>query len=246
MRFEEVCKICYSSSSHRPLPVFTPKDPKTSKCPVGRHNWNPQVICFSEGLNFPIRPRPSIPPQTPGYKLCTNKKKCPRGLECSFAHSDAELRYWFHDRVANEPRQKPPDHVRAVNFHLCNSVSLEKYGFCSYGTNCSYPHSERELQLWNAYRDAKVKKSPDPSKLHQDPSPSATSSAAHVIRPKPKLCPTPQKYDRCKYFYMSSCMRGNECHFAHSEEELFAWNEGLQWYVICIYVATCMLYAAIA
>jgi hypothetical protein len=220
MRFEKVCKFCYRSSDHKKNPTYTPVEPKVEKCPVCHNVWESQVICFSENGNLPIRPRPNIPSQSPTYKLCRenmSKKKCPRGPECSFAHSDAELRYWFHDRVASNPRLKPPDHVKATHFKLCHSVLEEAYGYCKYGTFCSFPHSKEELELWNSYGTSKLRK------LRKN------SSTANVTRPRPKQSSPPQKYILCKFYLKSNCKQGNRCYYAHSREELHAWNKELSW-----------------
>ena len=150
-----------------------------------------------------------------------SKKKCSRGPECSFAHSDAELRYWFHERVASNPRLKPPDHVKATHFKLCNSVLEEAYSYCKYGTFCSFPHSKEELESWNSY-GKEVSRTSKPRKLRKK------SSTANVIRPRPKLSSPPQKYILCAFYSKSNhCKQGNRCHYAHSIEELHTWNREL-------------------
>ena len=112
-----------------------------------------------------------------------------------------------------EPRLKPPEHVKTFHFELCKSVLEEACGYCKYGGNCSYPHSEEELKLWTDYRKQSRRSSHSPH--------------TPGIRPKPKLSSPSSKYTLCKYYSKSKCTQGKKCPFAHSKQELAAWNDRL-------------------
>ena len=151
----EVCKICYNSSSHKATPILTPfsrttYDPATRQqtCPVCRQEWAPIRIC-REPPNprwMKLRPRPKIP-ATIDYQMCKNvnsKVECPKGQDCSFAHSQAELSSWNRERQ-NEPRPAPQI-TGPYQYQLCKHML--NTGTCPYGQRCTFAHSDEELEGW--------------------------------------------------------------------------------------------------
>ena len=151
----EVCKICYNSSSHKANPILTSfgrttYDASTGQqtCPVCRQEWAPIRIC-REPPNprwMKIRPRPRIP-ATIDYQMCKNvnsKVECPKGQDCSFAHSQAELSSWNRDRQ-NEPRPAPQI-TGPYQYQLCKHML--NTGTCPYGQRCTFAHSDEELEGW--------------------------------------------------------------------------------------------------
>ena len=151
----EVCKICYNSSSHKANPILTPFSRTTydattrqQTCPVCRQEWAPIRIC-REPPNprwMKIRPRPKIP-ATIDYQMCKNvnsKVECPKGQDCSFAHSQAELSSWNRERQ-NEPRPAPQI-TGPYQYQLCKHML--NTGTCPYGQRCTFAHSDEELEGW--------------------------------------------------------------------------------------------------
>lgn len=150
----EVCKICYNSSSHKPNPILTPYsrtsyDPNTRQqtCPVCRQEWAPIRICKEHNQRWmKIRPRPKIPPNI-DFQMCKNansKIECPKGQDCTFAHSQAELASWNRERQ-NEPRPAPQI-PGPYQFQLCKHML--NTGTCPYGQRCTFAHSDDELEGW--------------------------------------------------------------------------------------------------
>ena len=150
----EVCKICYNSSSHKPTPILTPfsrtsYDASTGKqtCPVCRQEWAPIRICREHNHRWlRIRPRPKIP-NTIDFQMCktvSSKLDCPKGHDCSFAHSQFELASWNRERQ-NEPRPAPQI-PGPYQFQLCKHML--NTGTCPYGQRCTFAHSNEELEGW--------------------------------------------------------------------------------------------------
>ena len=151
----EVCKICYASTSHKANPTLTPEskatyDPvqKKRKCTICRQEWAPIRVAkeFSTGKWVRIRIRPKIPSNI-DYQLCKNfqsRVECPKGQECSFAHSKAELAIWNSERQ-NEPRPAPPING-PYQYQLCKHML--NTGNCPYGQRCTFAHTEEERKHW--------------------------------------------------------------------------------------------------
>ena len=153
---KEVCRICFTSSSHKPIPTLTPEvkttyDYSTNKkiCSVCRLEWAPIRVCRElDGTArwVRVRPRPKIPPNI-DFQICKNvntRTECPKGQECSFAHSKAELSVWNRERQ-NEPRPAP--HINGpYQYQLCKHML--NTGNCPYGQRCTFAHSDEELREW--------------------------------------------------------------------------------------------------
>ena len=152
----EVCKICYNSSSHKANPILTPFSRTTydaatrlQTCPVCRQEWAPIRICREPPISprwMKIRPRPKIP-ATIDFQMCKNvnsKIECPKGQDCSFAHSQAELTSWNRERQ-NEPRPAPQI-TGPYQYQLCKHML--NTGTCPYGQRCTFAHSDEELEGW--------------------------------------------------------------------------------------------------
>ena len=95
-----------------------------------------------------IRRRPPIPRYTK-YDRCQNGLPCPRGSNCTFAHSEEELHHWFRSRMEEEPRLQPPEGARPP-YKMCKNV--QDTGYCSYDARCNFPHSRKELEAWSPGR----------------------------------------------------------------------------------------------
>lgn len=156
MEPREVCKICYNSTSHKPTPTLTyePKDDSSDEgvesktCSLCRQEWAPIRVAKELGSTrwVRIRPRPKLQMHI-DFMMCKNlrsRNECPKGQECSYAHSQAELWAWNQERQ-KEPRPAP--HINgSYQYQLCKYIS--KSGNCPYGIKCTFAHNEEELQAW--------------------------------------------------------------------------------------------------
>lgn len=155
MEPREVCKICYNSTSHKPTPTLTyerngsgDEDSGEKNCPLCHQEWAPIRVAKELGSSrwVRIRPRPKLQNHI-DFMMCKNLKtrnECPKGQDCSFAHSQAELWAWNQERQ-KEPRPAP--HINgAYQYQLCKYIS--KSGNCPYGIKCTFAHNEEELQSW--------------------------------------------------------------------------------------------------
>lgn len=155
----EVCKICFGSTSHKPNPTLTPESKATfdvstekRKCTVCRQEWAPIRVAKEIGAGVGankwvrIRPKPKIPANI-DFQICKNvqsRVECPKGQDCSYAHSKAELLSWNRERQ-DEPRPAP--HINGpYQYQLCKHMLNS--GNCPYGQRCTFAHSDDELQSW--------------------------------------------------------------------------------------------------
>lgn len=102
------------------------------------------MVAHTEDSQVPLRPRPTIVPKTVNYELCT-LEKC-RRAQCTYAHSQSELHYWFQMRVKEEPRLHHPT-GRQPPYTLC--IHWE---YCKHGVQCLFPHSRLEMKNWEKNR----------------------------------------------------------------------------------------------
>ena len=145
-----VCKICYASSNHKAVPTLTPESKvlNEGKCSVCRQGWAPIRVAKDPSLGgkwVRIRPRPKIGPSTE-FQVCKNiqgnRGECPRGLDCSYAHSRVELNQWNLERK-QEPRPAP---FISGQYQICKHI--QGGGPCPYGQRCTFAHTEEEFQEW--------------------------------------------------------------------------------------------------
>ena len=178
----EVCKICFNSSSHKPSPILTPFNKTTydaatqqQTCPVCRQEWAPIRICREPNQRWlRIRPRPKIPSNI-DFQMCKNvnsKMECPKGQDCSFAHSQAELASWNRERQ-NEPRPAPQI-SGPYQYQLCKHML--NTGTCPYGQRCTFAHSDEELEGWLKVQAGPPPVIPNGNYIH----PSAAVAAMHM------------------------------------------------------------------
>ena len=96
----------------------------------------------------------------PPYYLCGDMKykgECPRGNECTFAHSLEEKKRWVMDfgrveskAMYDEDVCRPMPDVNSFNFdHFTMCFNFDCEQGCSYGLNCNFAHTDRELDDWN-------------------------------------------------------------------------------------------------
>jgi len=155
-------------------------------------------ICFRSTSH---KPNPNLTPELKAtFDISTKKKKC------SVCHQE-----WGPITVAKEIGQgveankwvtiRPMPKIRGnADFRMCRKVQSRTW--CPNGQDCLYAHSRVELLSWNKERQDKLRPAP------------------HKPRPVPhngpyQLCKRMQNTGRCQY--------GQQCNFAHSEEELRSW-----------------------
>lgn len=152
-----MCKICFGSTSHKPNPLLTPESKaklnvstEKKECSVCCQEWVPirvaKEIGAGVGADKWVRIRPK--PQNPAiieFRICESlqsRTECPKGHDCLYAHSRAELLSW-NAKQHNEPRPAP--HSGA--YQLCKR--MRNTGMCRYGQQCKFAHSEEELRSWS-------------------------------------------------------------------------------------------------
>jgi len=159
----EVCKICFGSTSHKANPTLTPESKATfdvstekRKCSVCRQEWAPIRVAKEIGQGVGahrwvrIRPKPKIPANI-DFQICKkvqSRTECPKGQDCSYAHSRVELLSWNKERqdklrpAPHKPRPVPHNGP----YQLCKR--MQNTGRCQYGQQCNFAHSEEELRSW--------------------------------------------------------------------------------------------------
>ena len=288
-----VCKICYVSSSHKPNPTLTPENKAAyaengPKCSVCRQGWAPIRVARDGGPSggrwVRIRPRPKISAITE-FQMCKNMQggrvDCPRGLDCSYAHSRVELSLWNAER-RQEPRPAPPI-TGPHQYQLCKH--MQSAGNCPYGLRCTFAHSEEEYHEWlrnipaspagglpaggippsssatvgsfrcdiccltctskrqlddhfsgskHRERFLQLQSGPPQTGPNISPGPSANflPSVGRLdmsgVRKKPSLSFQIMGFKMCMHVQANRrCIYGDFCTFAHSTEELQAWNRQL-------------------
>ena len=202
----------------------------------------------------PVETGAVVRSQRPGtFVLCKFflTGNCGKGDECSFAHSIKELKAWNSAATpppdespraaaatpptksgealvldSNTPLRPPPKNVMCA-FQLCKYL---RSGLCPRGMECPFAHGTTELRIWSKARrkdrqmKAKSIMSSPPGEYTDDDA--KRSGAAAKVRPPPVgLTMMPQL---CSYFTESHCDKGYFCTFAHSVEELRAWEKARQ------------------
>ncbi|CAJ1456228.1 unnamed protein product, partial [Effrenium voratum] len=137
--------------------------------------------------------------------------QCVRGDACTFAHDESELM---------EPGALVPQGAQALPMppvvpSLVPTPSKFKTQLCKFylegtcfkGDECSYAHGEDQLQAGGA---------PEGAPGEPLPMPPVVPSLV------PSLVPTPSKFKTqiCKFYLEGTCFKGDECSYAHGEEQL--------------------------
>lgn len=174
---QEVCKICFNSSSHKPTPFLTPKSksivvPETKKkcCSQCHQEWISITVCKEPGTGKWVHVRSNL---SKNVAMCrfirrSGTKLCPKGQSCSFAHNKAEVARFSTSpslqssgaspqsvnsakqlsRAYVVTRKRPVLSCRIVEYKLCKYV--EQAGRrCLRGEFCTFAHSSSELNEWN-------------------------------------------------------------------------------------------------
>ncbi|CAJ1456230.1 unnamed protein product, partial [Effrenium voratum] len=139
--------------------------------------------------------------------------QCVRGDACTFAHDESELM---------EPGALVPQGAQALPMppvvpSLVPTPSKFKTQLCKFylegtcfkGDECSYAHGEDQLQAGGA---------PEGAPGEPLPMPPVVPSLV------PSLVPTPSKFKTqiCKFYLEGTCFKGDECSYAHGEDQLQA------------------------
>jgi hypothetical protein len=165
----------------------------------------------------------SAAPATSGV-VSVMKVTCARGVECAFAHSDAELASW---KVAKENDERVavarlttarplPEKYNGPHFQLCLSVTEARP--CREGEHCTFAHSQFEIKEWTRMRQQK-KDDEARERLARAPK---TSGPPGTTRPPPAGLNS--KAQLCNYQMAGYCQKGALCSFAHSVDEVESWE----------------------
>ena len=95
-----VCKICFNSSSHKPVPFLTFEsksrvDPGTKKkyCTQCHQEWISFTVCREPGTGKWVHVRNNLQKNVVMCRFIrkSGTKLCPNGNSCTFAHNKAEV-----------------------------------------------------------------------------------------------------------------------------------------------------------
>ena len=211
---QEVCKICFNATSHKPDPTLISVDKarvrdESRYCPSCNQEWCTKIVTKDQNTQkwVFIRPRPKTKEQV--YRLCTNKPPCQESVRCKYAHSIVELNEWNREcPVASAEQYQQPRPAPKLNepYQMCRN--MQRSSTCQYGQQCKFAHSREELAQW--------------MKENQ-----RVNQHRLSIRPRPNLIFS-RGYKMCKAVLLGRpCHYGADCTFAHTNEELKQWNKEL-------------------
>ena len=172
------------------------------------------------------------------YQMCKHvitTGSCPYGQRCSFAHSDDELKNWMKSTSSSSTGTRPPP-PQTTNNHLIGENASYFCKVCN--IFCSGQRQYNDHLSGQKHRQSVAAAQSQPIPYS---SVTKVSSKPPLIRKRPNRLPV-NGYRLCISTYQHrKCYYGNRCTFAHSEEELKAWNEQrrLLRYSYCISEITC-------
>jgi ssDNA-binding Zn-finger/Zn-ribbon topoisomerase 1 len=155
-----------------------------------------------------IRPRPEFIPPGRKYGMCGNLPNCRKADQCTFAHSEAEMRAWNEELAMTRSTEHVPTRVRCrpmpkgVKPSKGEFMMCDNFPDCKEGEACTFSHSEEERYEWNWQLRKELN-----------------------IRKRPTRTPHGEKFKLCAN--LPNCPKGDLCTFAHSEAEEHAWNKEL-------------------
>ena len=173
-----VCKICFNSSSHKPVPFLTPEsksrvDPGTKKkyCSQCHQEWISFTVCREPGTGKWVHVRNNLQKNVVMCRFIrkSGTKLCPNGNICTFAHNKAEV-VRFSTSLPTVPTgafqssTKAP--ARSISSQTSTSIrkrpvlscQIAEYKLCRYveagrrclhGDFCTFAHGQNELNEWN-------------------------------------------------------------------------------------------------
>ena len=202
-----VCKTCFNVSRHQVKPKLVFEKDQTSDgfCPKCKFNWQDCNVARSmtDMLWYEIRARP----EKSESSLCVPMQKgntCNKGPRCLKPHNSLEKEIWESERKASAIERRELD--KMFQCRVCNSRFSTKHKHDQHMRSEGHQKKAEELRLPPSVGSSLEFKSP----LHKRP-----VLPVHV--PHYKMC-VHKSSNKCK---------SKNCQFAHSMEELRAWEEAL-------------------
>ena len=202
----KVCKSCFNVSRHQLTPKLVFEKDKTSDgfCPKCKFNWQSCNVARSmtELLWYEIRPRPDKSESS----LCVPMQKgntCNKGPRCLKPHNSLEKEIWESERKAKAMEQRELE--KLFQCRICNSRFTTKHQHDQHMGSEGHKKKAEELRLLPT-----AGSSLDFKSLHKRP-----NLPVHVPH-----------YKMCEHKNLNKC-KAKSCPFAHSMEELRAWEEAL-------------------
>lgn len=187
-----------------------------------------------------IRQRPAIRSDV-DYQLCKRHGGPCHKVQCTFPHSDIELKVWTKQRADEEPRSHIGRHLQLCKIMLNGGV-------CK--VSCPYAHSPNELHHWenknirlppriqphlefqmcrHVLNNCTCPKGQNCKFAHSSDELYFWKNSTPSIRSAPLLPMGVQAYKFCRHVRSGNrCLHGPGCKFAHSQLELNKWNSLLQ------------------
>ena len=193
-------------------------------CPRGQDcsyaHYRVELAVWNAERKLEPRPAPPITGPYYVYQLCKHIQsvgRCPYGQRCTFAHSEEEYREWI--RSASPMNTQPPPVPAALPAGITTAgVSFFKCEMCSLA--CTSRKQLEDHYSGGKHRDRLVQ-------LHSTELPSGPLQKP-LIRRRPLLSFQITGFKMCMHVQASRrCVYGDFCTFAHSNEELQAWNRAL-------------------
>ena len=204
----KVCKSCFNVSRHQVTPKLVFEKDKTSDgfCPKCKFNWQYCNVARSmtDMLWYEIRPRP----EKSESSLCLAMQKgntCNKGPRCLKPHNPLEKEIWESERKAKAIEQRELD--KMFQCRVCYSRFSTKHQHDQHMGSEGHQKKTEELRLL--------------------PSAGSSLEFKFPLHKRPVLPIHVPKYRMCVHKNSNKCKSKN-CQFAHSMEELRAWEEAFE------------------
>ena len=204
---ETVCGPCFLSNKNG-LPAKLSKSQCKNRneviCKTCRKKWNSINVAFSVSDNtwHQIRLRPNKY-KTDICRAVINNKQCPTGKDCKFPHNYLEKDAW---EIATE------------------NIFVKKDKYFCFVCNLTF-QQQKELNVhMNSLEHGKCAE-----KKRLLAKVGSSTEFRGLVRDRPNLATSSDEYQLCSEVTKGTkCRFRNVCKFAHSIEEMVAWNEALR------------------
>eukprot|EP00800_Vazella_pourtalesii_P019994 TRINITY_DN6949_c0_g1_i1.p1 TRINITY_DN6949_c0_g1~~TRINITY_DN6949_c0_g1_i1.p1 ORF type:complete len:1367 (+),score=225.16 TRINITY_DN6949_c0_g1_i1:38-4138(+) len=199
-----VCKTCFNVSRHKKEPNRVMKQTEGC-CSVCKFKWESCVVARSmtDKMWYEIRPRPAKSENV----LCTAMMKsnnCNKGPKCLKPHNPLEKELWGSDQKAAAMEEREIN-KQMFQCRVCNSTFIAKHQHDQHFASQGHLRRTEEYRL--------------------PPHVGSSLTFRFPLTKRPTLPIRVPHYSLCKYSH-NKCLSKN-CQYAHSNEELRAWEEAL-------------------